>query len=330
MLGRAGVGPVLAAVLLAGALIGSLSACSAAGDPGSDPAPTGPTATSEPPRPTTVVQPTQDPQTARLTALARLAEQAAAELPTRRTAQPRTGEVLGADVSWPQCPRGMGIPERRTLGSPMPLPTAEFVVLGLTNGPGFTANPCLADQVRWVEDRRLLAAAYAVVSLPDAAAVAEHRTDGPYDGTTRLGSLANAGYQQALANVVTMRRAGLATPVVWVDVEPVPDFDWSPDAEANGAVVEGAVRGYRYAGYRVGIYSTPALWAGVVGDLALGLPEWRAAGQTSRDEARDRCGDDWSIQGGPAVLGQWVEDARDQDITCPGTSARLGRWFQQY
>ncbi|GAA1143303.1 hypothetical protein GCM10009606_23420 [Nocardioides aquiterrae] len=237
--------------------------------------------------------------------------------------------MLGADVSWPQCPRGMGIPERRTLGRPMPLPTAQYVVLGLTNGPGFTANPCLADQVRWVRERHLLAAAYAVVSLPDAAALAEHGRDGPYDGTSPLGAHANAGYQQALANVVTMRRAGLASPVVWVDVEPVPDFEWSADPIRNAAVVEGALRGYRDAGYRVGIYSTPALWAGVVGDFAPGLPEWRAAGETSRAEARARCGDDWSIQGGPAVLAQWVADERDQDLTCPGTSRQLARWFAQ-
>ncbi len=311
-----------AAVVVASVLGG----CSTSGEP--DPAE--PTATSALPRPTSVVQPTQDPQAARLATLARLAEQAAAELPRARGPRPRTGEVVGADVSWPQCPRGLGIPERRTLGAPMPLPTAEYVVLGLTNGPGFTANPCLGDQVRWVRERRLVAAAYAVASYPDDDAVAEHAASGPYDGATVLGALANTGYQQALANVVTMRRAGLASPVVWVDVEPVRDFEWSDDREANAAVVEGAARGYRDAGYRVGIYSTPALWAGVVGRLALGLPEWRAAGQTSRAEARERCGAGWSIQGGDAVLAQWVEGGRDLDLTCPGTSARLGRWFQQY
>lgn len=282
------------------------------------------------PRPTSVVQPTQDPASARLAALARLAEQAAAELPRARVAPSLSGEVTGGDVSWPQCPKGLGIPERRTLGLPMPTAAAEYVVLGLTNGPGFTANPCLGDQVRWVRERRLMAAAYAVASYPSDDAVAEHAAAGPYDGSTRLGALANTGYQQALANVVTMRHAGLASPVVWVDVEPVPDFEWSSDREANAAVVEGVVRGYRDAGYRVGVYSTPALWAGVVGGLALGLPEWRAAGQTSRAEARERCGADWSIQGGDAVLAQWVEGNRDLDLTCPGTSARMGRWFQQY
>jgi hypothetical protein len=279
-----------------------------------------------------VVTPVQDQQTSRLRALADLAEQRAAamEEALAPAARPAGEPVLGADVSWPQCPEGLGIPERRTLGMPMPIPEAEYVVLGLTNGPGFTENPCLADQVAWVRDRGLMAAAYAVASLPSAERVAEHGADGPYDGASDLGALANTGYQQALANVATMRRAGLRTPIVWVDVEPVPDFDWGSDARANGAVVEGAVRAYADAGYEVGVYSTPALWEGVVGDLALGLPEWRAAGQTSREEALSRCGPDWSIQGGEAVLGQWVEDRRDQNVTCPGVEVDLGRWFHQY
>lgn len=314
----------------AATLTGVVAVASLVAGCSSSDAPSAASSGSAAPRPTSVVQPTQDPASARLAALARLAEQAAAELPRARVAPSLSGEVTGGDVSWPQCPKGLGIPERRTLGLPMPTAAAEYVVLGLTNGPGFTANPCLGDQVRWVRERRLMAAAYAVASYPSDDAVTEHAAAGPYDGSTRLGALANTGYQQALANVVTMRHAGLASPVVWVDVEPVPDFEWSSDREANAAVVEGVVRGYRDAGYRVGVYSTPALWAGVVGGLALGLPEWRAAGQTSRAEARERCGADWSIQGGDAVLAQWVEGNRDLDLTCPGTSARMGRWFQQY
>ena len=58
-----------------------------------------------------------------------------------------------------------------------------------------------------------------------------------------------------------MRAAGLETPIVWIDVEHVPDFEWSSDLAANAAVVRGAARGYRHAGYRVGVYSTPYIWA---------------------------------------------------------------------
>ncbi len=57
------------------------------------------------------------------------------------------------------------------------------------------------------------------------------------------------------------------------------------------------------------------------------MPEWRAAGQTSQDEALSRCGDDWLIQGGVGALAQWVEDGRDRNITCPGTEKVLGEYF---
>jgi len=117
---------------------------------------------------------------------------------------------------------------------------------------------------------------------------------------------------------------------VWVDVEPVSKFDWSTDRVANAAVVRGAARGYTDSGYPIGTYSTPYLWTSVVGDLRLGLPEWRAAGQTSRAEALRRCGRASTFQGGRAVLSQWLEARRDRNVTCPGTSAALGQWFHQY
>jgi hypothetical protein len=224
----------------------------------------------------------------------------------------------------------MGIPEKRSSGASLPLDTARYVVLGLTNGPGLTPNPCLAEQVGFVRDRHLLAAAYAVASYPDPVALLRDGQVGPYDGGDPLGALANAGYQQALFNVASMTRTGLVTPMVWIDVEPVPDFEWSSDIVANAAVVQGAARGYTDSGLRIGVYSTPSLWAGVVGTLALEVPEWRAAGQTSRAEATSRCGPDWVIQGGEAVLGQWVEAGRDQNITCPGVHRNLGLWFHQY
>ena len=244
---------------------------------------------------------------------------------------PRDGEVLGGDVSWPQCPKGMGIPQKQGLGMPMPLPEAEYVVLGLTNGPGFTPNPCLADQVAWAKANDVLVSVYAVSSYPDAATLAKYSSDGPYDGSTQLGALRNVGYQQARYNIGTMGQVGLLSPIIWIDVEPVPVFEWSDNLRRNAAVIEGVARGYVDAGFRIGVYSTPSLYERVVGTLDLGgIPEWRAAGNTSRAEARSRCGADWSIQGGPAVMGQWVEQSRDQNITCPGIALNLGQWFHRF
>ncbi|MCH1867552.1 hypothetical protein [Nocardioides sp. CFH 31398] len=258
-----------------------------------------------------------------------LAEQAEGLAEETRIA-PRSGNVLGSDISWPQCPVGMGIPEKRTLGMPGPLPEAEYVIVGLTNGPGFTPNPCLADQVAQTRRSGKLISAYSVASYPDAAQLEEHADDGPYDGSTPAGALRNTGYQQALYNVASMEATGFETPFVWIDVEPVPDFEWSADPAANAEVVRGIARGYTDSGYGIGVYSTPALWAGVVGDLELGIPEWRAAGQTSAAEALSRCGDDWVIQGGEAVMGQWVEASRDQNLTCDGAARDLDLYFHQY
>jgi hypothetical protein len=216
----------------------------------------------------------------------------------------------------------------------MPLASARFVVLGLTNGPGFYPNPCLADQVAWVKRRHLMAGAYSVVSYPEKRHFAEFGDQGPFEPRSRLGQLANIGYQQALFNVRTMQQAGLDVPAVWLDVEPVPGFDWPTgrpgDAEANAAVVRGAARAYADQGLTVGVYSTVSLWERVVGDLRLALPEWRAAGETSRAEALRRCGPERMVQGGTAVLTQWVEAGRDRDVTCPGGSTYLSLWFHQY
>ena len=230
---------------------------------------------------------------------------------------PRDPGVVGGDVSWPQCPAGMGIPHKISTGAPMPAAGAAYVLIGLTNGPGFHANPCLADQVAWVEERKLLVAAYSVISWPDDAAQQQY------------GGLREAGYAQAQFNIESMTGAGLDSPIVWLDIEHVPFYDWSTDTAANAEVVLGAAQGYADAGYRVGVYSTPHLWASVVGDLSLGVPEWRAAGKTSQAEALSRCGSDWRIQGGVAALAQWVEGGRDVDITCPGTETELGDYFTQ-
>ena len=322
------VGPLLALTLLA-------AGCSAPLEPESrrrdaTPSPTPDSSTSAPSpstSPSPSASPTADPLEGEQRPPKAVPSITVPSLPKGRRYR---GLVLGADASWPQCPQGMGIPQKRSQGSPMPVAAARFVILGLTNGPGFYPNPCLADQVEWVRSRNLLAGAYSVISYPERRHLEQYGDQGPYDGSTRLGALSNVGYQQARFNLREMKKAGLRSPVVWLDVEPVPEFEWSGDLGANAAVVRGAARGYTDAGLRIGAYSTQALWQQVVGDLALGIPEWRAAGQTSRAEALRRCGPDRMFQGGRAVISQWVEAGRDMNVTCPGTSKDMLRWFHQY
>ena len=320
------VAPLLVVVLLLGGVSGG---CGAGPTPEAEPERPASTATSSVASPSP--SPSPDEGSERLTRTpAPRQPTASISVPAELRSTAPDVEILGGDMSWPQCPPGTGIAQKQGQGSPYPLSTAKYVVLGLTNGPGFTPNPCLADQLAFVEQRGLQGAAYSVISYPGSRTLARVGSRGPYDAGTGLGRLRNAGYSQALYNIATMKRVGLRTPIVWLDVEPVPDFDWPDDPAANAAVVVGATRGYRDHGYPVGVYSTASLWQRVVGDLRLGLPEWRAAGETSRAEARRRCGSSRMFQSGPAVLSQWVEAGRDQDITCPGTSVRMAIWFHQY
>ena len=181
--------------------------------------------------------------------------------------------VVGRDVSWPNCPKGMGIPSRPSQGKPMPPPSARFVVVGLTNGPAFHPNPCLDTQVEFARLNDLWTAAYAVVTYPTRAQRRTYADQGPHDPRERLGRLRNTGAAQAEQNVAAMREVGLDSPIVWVDVEPVsPPAPWSRSRTANRAVLAGAVAAYRRAGLRVGFYSTPTHVARHRGTGALPVP----------------------------------------------------------
>lgn len=233
--------------------------------------------------------------------------------------------VEGADISWPNCPKGMGIPERPTEGQPMPLDSARFVVLGLTNGPGFTANPCLASQVAWVRDRGRSTGAYAITSYPTDRQLAQYGGRGA--GVDRL---FRTGAAEANANLRTMRAAGLSTPMVWVDVEPVTLAPWSTVPARNNAVIDGALAAYRNAGFRTGFYSYAYGWKQITGGRRMAAyPTWVPAGDDQRASALRRCSAP-SFSGGPVHLAQWTVANRDRNLTCPSYSsaAQVRRMFR--
>jgi hypothetical protein len=242
--------------------------------------------------------------------------------------------AVGNDISWPQCPMGVGVgtPGHRGFDLPMPPASAQFVVIGLTNGVGYAVNPCLAGQVAWARARHVYTAAYSVATFPSSGQLAAHGLRGPYAGTSLAARLANAGFAQARFNVASMHKAGLVSPMVWVDVEPAGTALWTSNKAANKAVIDGVLRGYRTAGFKVGIYSFKRGYDKILGATRYGLPEWRTAGPRGPKVARDRCAAAHSLQGGPAVLAQWWTATVDHDLTCPSsnTPAVLSAYFHKY
>ena len=175
------------------------------------------------------------------------------------------------------------------------------------------------DRSQWVKDRRLLAAAYAVVSYPTADDPgAARRRRGPYDGKDRLGALRNVGYQAALFTVGEMRKVGLQDPdrVDRRRAGPALPLERRPAGQRGGGRGDGARLPRQ--GYQIGFYSTPHMWGEIVGGWRYPLPSGVRPAQRGEPEALRRCQKDWSFAGGPGVIGQWVEDGRDRNVMCPG------------
>jgi hypothetical protein len=221
--------------------------------------------------------------------------------------------VQGADVSWPNCPTTMGIPGRHGYNLPMPTRAARYVVLGATNGPAFTRNPCLAAQARWVKARGLPMAAYAVIHYPTRNELL--RQGGRGTAVQRLNHVGAAEVRSALR---TLRLAHVATPMVWVDVETVGGHPWSGQVWRNRAVLDGVLAELKRSGIRAGIYSYRNAWDRVMGGRRmLRVPTWVPSGGFHRADAMRKC-QRRSFSGGRVVMTQWTTGGRDYNITCPG------------
>jgi hypothetical protein len=253
---------------------------------------------------------------------------AAAPLPP---ASASSATLTGADIAWPECSRRDAASLERTPVKPMPAAGTRLLLIGLTAGPAFSANQCLSAQVAWAKSHHVYAAAYAVTVPPLPTQVRQYATAGPYRTRDSRGSLSNFGWAQARYNIATMRKVGLTSPVVWIDVEFYKKTPWSKSVVANRAVLEGAARAYRAAGYRVGVYSTGYQWRSIFGSARYGMPEWHTTGQSSLATARRECGRA-SFQGGPVVLSQWWIPSKDFDLVCSRYSSRssLTAYFHTY
>lgn len=124
--------------------------------------------------------------------------------------------AAGNDISWPQCPKGMGVPSRRGYGLPMPKASAKFVVIGLTNGPAFYPNPCLAAQTAWAKAHHMYTATYVMTTHRRTARWPPTGAGDPMWVPASRPGLSNTGYAQARYNLASMGRARLASTFMWL------------------------------------------------------------------------------------------------------------------
>ena len=234
-----------------------------------------------------------------------------------------TGPAAGQDVSWPQCPAGAG-----GYGLPMPPTNAVFVVVGLTAGRGFTANPCVAAQADWARRHGVPASAYLVATYPTRQEVRRRSTGGARPPLRLLDRVYDVGWAQGRDAVAVLDASGLRARRVWIDVERNRSRPWSADPDANVALIQGVAAALRHSGHRAGLYTNASSWAGYTDGARLGLPEWRTVGPRGRAAALAACAGG-SLNGGLVIMVQTWTATVDTDVACPAPISRAARlrWF---
>ena len=199
----------------------------------------------------------------------------------------------GYDVSYPQC--GRSLPSK-----------AAFGIVGVNGGAPLTSNKCFGAQFDWAR------------GLPGRAV---------YINTSWSGTGDPVEYGRRLVTdaIERERAAGVrGVSMWWLDVELA--NTWNGTQQENATVLAAMAAQLQDAGVRVGIYSSPAMWAEIAGDWNPGLPVWNATGPGTRARARASCSE--SFAGSTSGMVQWVQKAGtrllDHNEICPAWKNRAG------
>ncbi|WP_138444658.1 S-layer homology domain-containing protein [Sinomonas susongensis] len=229
--------------------------------------------------------------------------------------------VVGNDVSWPQC------------GATMPSGQA-FAVVGVNNGTASSTNPCLASELSWASTSaggtsQPRVALYVNTANPGTAGswwpssntYAGTPVSNPYGLCAGLEDAACSymyGYAKAYDDVTSRGVSSPASYTWWLDVET--SNSWSTDPAANTADLEGMAYYFNSIGARIGIYSSSAQWAQIVGTVPstsslYSLSSW-LAGASTPAAAQAGCSATPLTGGGKVALTQYISGAYDYDHSC--------------
>jgi len=177
------------------------------------------------------------------------------------------------------------------------------------------ANPCLAQEAAWAGGGLNLYTflTYQTSATPEPGCL----VNGSYD------QACNAGYQAGIAAFDDAQAAGVNTGVSWwLDVES--SGNWSGDPNENAALVQGALNAlHETEGIAdVGIYASPGVWNGIVGNYQPDVPFWMAD-YLSNPSGPGSCADiaHWQGNGallpsGPLEVVQYDSAQFDEDYAC--------------
>jgi hypothetical protein len=247
-------------------------------------------------------------------------------------------DLVGNDVSWPQCDKTLPIGQ-------------AFAIVGVTGGLANNTNPCLTKQLDWAKSStggttQPLVALYVNTAnpghegswwpssniYPEGSGIqvtnpyGKCNSNGGVEGPVDLACSYMYGYAKAYDDA----RRGVSEPGTyfwWLDVETANSWQTgaSNSTALNRATLEGMVDYFRSItdgknGPGVGIYSTGSQWRSIAGTVPsssslAGLPSWLAGAKTLRG-AKSNCSLSALTSGGKVTVTQYVSAGLDYDYSC--------------
>lgn len=208
---------------------------------------------------------------------------------------------IGIDVSWPNC----GVTP----------PKADFGIVGVTDGLGYSQNPCLAAEASSYTHNLSL-----YVNTGWYAQSSYINPNRPYRclpiiPTTYENCLAyNYGYNAGLYAAQYAASQGLKNQRWWLDVETA--NTWSTNTMQNRESLMGEYDALQKSGTVMGVYSTTAQWDSLTGSWRNGWSNWGATTVETASSAATYC-TGHAFTGGKTLLIQYTpQDALDHDVAC--------------
>lgn len=207
----------------------------------------------------------------------------------------RTGTV-GYDVSWPNC-------------NATPPAHPAFGIVGVSNGTGYSQNPCLSQQAAWFSNLSL------------------YVNTGWYDQSTHINPSSpkvcasgdqnclayNYGYNAGLYALSYANSLNIHASTWWLDVEN--GNTWNADTTQNRNSLQGEYDALMANSVTtVGAYSTTAQWNSITGSWQNNWPGWGATVVHTASQAAQYC-TGHRFTGGPTYLIQF-SGSLDRDYAC--------------
>ena len=204
--------------------------------------------------------------------------------------------TVGSDISWPNCNTKIAT-------------GAKFGIVGVTDGLGYSTNPCLSKEVTKYTNLSLY-----VNTGWDSSSSHVNATSPRVCVAGDNNCLAyNYGYNAGLYAYDAASSAGIYTSTWWLDVETA--NTWSNNVVQNQNSIQGEHDALATNGATtVGVYSTTAQWGSITGSWLNNWPSWGASTWKTANQAKTYCvghqftgGKTWLIQ---------FKGQIDQDYAC--------------